>query len=219
MPSELRPTHVPSRETSSFVQDLKARHRLGASERLAESMKPSTAMRVAIVAACTIGGAVWLYRTGPLPVIRITTVLPEMVPWWYSLSAFPVLGMLAADLVSLLRASGFDRRPVELACQIGILVLASNLRLGFGVPLSGHALLFSYFIARRAALDSPDGKGPIARAEIVIALILLALTAFAKLVWWTDPITLTAGVIIGVTLASGSWLFARWVGPAWVGRV
>ena len=61
--------------------------------------------RVAIILATTLAGAAWLAHKGPVPVIRITTPLPEMAPFWYMLLAFPVLGMLVADLFELWRAA------------------------------------------------------------------------------------------------------------------
>jgi hypothetical protein len=62
-------------------------------------------VRVAIILATTLAGAAWLAHKGPVPVIRITTPLPEMAPFWYMLLAFSVLGMLVADLVDLWRAA------------------------------------------------------------------------------------------------------------------
>ena len=71
-------------------------------------MAPRTAVvRVAIVLATTLAGAAWLAHKGPVPVIRIMTPLPEMAPFWYMLLAFPVLGMLVADLFELWRVVAY----------------------------------------------------------------------------------------------------------------
>ncbi|HSJ52950.1 MAG TPA: hypothetical protein VLC52_04315, partial [Anaerolineae bacterium] len=91
----------------------------------------------------TLAGALWLYAKGPVPVVRGTTPLEEMAPFWYMVSAFPVLGMLVADLVLLLLRYGLDRRSVELAFQLAVLLLISNARLGIRLPISGHPLLWS----------------------------------------------------------------------------
>ena len=72
------------------------------------------AQRAFLILACTLAGAAWLIHTGPMPVIRISTPLPVMAPTWYMLLAFPVLGMLVADLVDLWRWRGLDRVSAEL---------------------------------------------------------------------------------------------------------
>src|SRR5437867_5203047 len=107
------------------------------------------AIRVAVVLACTVAGIAWLLHKGPVPVIRIMTPLPEPAPFWYMLAAFPVLGLLVADMVDLVLADGLTLNTLELGCQIVVLILLSNLRLGIRLPISGHALLVSYFIFRR----------------------------------------------------------------------
>jgi hypothetical protein len=88
---------------------------------------------------------------GPVPVIRITTPLAEMAPFWYMLLAFPVLGMLVADLFDLWRARGLSLPTVELGLQIALIVALSSLRLGVRIPLSGHALLADGRIASSIA--------------------------------------------------------------------
>jgi hypothetical protein len=77
--------------------------------------RPGPALvRKAILLATTLAGAAWLAHKGPVPVIRITTPLPERAPFWYMLLAFPVLGMLVADLFDLWRARGISLPTVEL---------------------------------------------------------------------------------------------------------
>jgi hypothetical protein len=162
------------------------------------------ALRLLVIAGCTVVGAAWLIHKGPMPVIRVTTPMPEMAPFWYMLLAFPLLGMLVADLLDLL-ARGIGRPAVELAVQIALLVAISSLRLGIRLPISGHALLVSYVIARRLlVLDAPPRRRA---TELAVAIALLAAIAYPKLFWWDDPITLVAGIAVGALLAG----ISRWL--------
>lgn len=162
--------------------------------------RDSTALRLAIITACILAGAAWLIHKGPVPVVRITTPLPEMAPFWYMVLAFPVLGMLMADLVDLYRVRGIDRLSVELAVQIALIVTVSNLRLGIRLPISGHALLVAYFIGRRWWLRPYSPRQ--SAIELVAALAILALIAYLKLIWWDDPVTLCIGLAAGLLLAA-----------------
>lgn len=160
-------------------------------------------VRWAVVLMTTAFGAAWLYHKGPVPIVRVITPLPEAVPFWYMLSAFPVLGMLVADLVSLFATYGLERRTAELGFQVGVLVLASNLRLVLRLPMSGHSLLFAYFILRRLFIGIPGHS--LARVEYVIAMLLYAITSYVKVFWWSDPITVAVGTVIAVGLTAISF--------------
>lgn len=168
-------------------------------------------LRPVICVACTLTGAAWLVWQGPMPVLRGITPMPEMAPFWYMLLAFPVLGLLVADLVDLSRNRGFSPPTFELAAQIALIVGLSSARLGALLPLSGHALLFSYFVFRRLLVGTASRGQSV--AEVWLAAGCLAATAYPKLFWWDDPATLVAGIAIGVLFAgfSGwfSWFTAR----------
>jgi hypothetical protein len=157
------------------------------------------AARILIIAAVTIAGGIWLHIKGPIHVIRITTEIEAFAPFWYMLSAFPFLGMLLADLLDLYRDTGFSKRTLELACTIIIIVALSNLRLGIRLPISGHSLLVSYFLFRRFFVDR--NNNPISRIEILLGIFVLAMLTYIKLFWWTDPITLGFGCILGFGFA------------------
>jgi len=151
-----------------------------------------------VVIIITGTGALWLTRTGPVPVIRITTPLEEHAPFWYMLSPFPILGMLVAELVGTAVTSAVRRRSIELTCAIAILVIVSHFRLAFCLPLSGHSFLLSYFILRRAFLDHTPI--PSRHAELWIAVGMFIVMLYIKLAWWTDPITLAVGSAAGAVL-------------------
>jgi hypothetical protein len=166
--------------------------------------KRRPAQRAFLILAFTLAGAAWLIHMGPMPVIRITTPLPVMAPTWYMLLAFPVLGMLVADLVDLWQLRSLDRVSAELGVMIVLIIALSSLRLGARIPLSGHALLTTYFIARRllfrALLPRQSGW------EVAAAVGALGAIAYPKILWWNDPVTLLAGITAGALLAGISWL-------------
>jgi hypothetical protein len=164
-------------------------------------------VRWGVVLLTTAFGTMWLYHKGPVPIVRVTTPLQEPVPFWYMLSAFPVLGILVADLISLFANYGLERRTVELGLQVGILVLASNLRLVLRLPMSGHSLLFAYFILRRLFIGIPGHD--LAKAECVIAMLLYAVTSYVKVFWWSDPITVAVGTGMAIGLAAISFCMLK----------
>jgi hypothetical protein len=181
----------------------------GSGLKSSEMLRPgSVPFRVAIILATTGAGALWLIHKGPVPVVRITTPLPEMAPFWYMLLAFPVLGMLVADWVDLARLRGLDLATAELGCQIALIVGLSAVRLDSRIPLSGHALLIAYFLFRRLWLRNVPP--PQSRLEIWLAAGALGGVAYPKLMWWDDPVTLLVGIGVAGGLAAVS---------GWVGRV
>lgn len=128
---------------------------------------------------------------GPAPVVRITTPLEEMAPFYYMVSPFPILGMLIAECLRINK-----NQALNLGFAIVALVVISSCRLALRLPISGHSFLFSYFVLRRLFIIS---NAP--RYELWTGVLLLAGMCYMKLVWWTDPITL------GVGMASGCVLF------------
>jgi len=161
--------------------------------------------RLIVILVITFTGALWLYTKGPIPVIRGTIALDEIVPLWYMLSAFPVLGMLVADFLAAIVKYHFGRRTIVLFSQIFLLVIISNIRLSLKIPISGHAFLFAFFILHR--IFARDFNGLSSRAELIFTVALLLIIGYIKLVWWTDLLTLSVGIISGIVLASIGALF------------
>ena len=160
-----------------------------------------------MITLVTLTGAIWLYIKGPTPVIQGSHELPIIVPFWYMISAFPVLGMLLADLFALWMKYRFGLRVVELGIQIILLILLSNLRLSIMIPISGHGLLFSYFILRRLLVRRIPNR--ILIFENIFGILMFALVAYMKLIKWNDPMTLLLGEAIGVVLALISFFILR----------
>lgn len=164
-------------------------------------------LRVAIVAAATLAGWAWLAAKGPVRVIVGTTEIEEFAPTWYMLSAFPVLGMLAADVLERARESGlFARATLVLGGAVALVVALANLRLGVRWPVSGHVLLLAFFLVLRARSRAPRQSRPRAEAvastvEFALAAAILVAVSAIKLLHWHDWLTWSVGLAAGAALA------------------
>jgi hypothetical protein len=175
----------------------------------ARQISTSVWTRIGIITIVTLTGAVWLYIKGPIHVIKGSTPLTEMVPFWYMLLAFPILGMLIADFIALLFTFGLRFEPVELFIQISILVLLSSIRLSSAIPISGHSQLLGYFILRRILINFRVTN--IYNTEFLISFLILVAVIFMKLWQWSDSSTLIIGIVIGCAQAVVSYLFWQWI--------
>jgi len=155
--------------------------------------------RLALISCVSLVGALWLSWKGPVPVLRGTTALPEVTPFWYMEAAFPILGMLLADLVDEAMAGMFRRRTLALVSQIALLILVSNMRLDARIPVSGHAALIAFFIWRRIGSRTPANL--FGRVEIAAAAAALLVVASVKVFWWHDTVSLVLGMGAGLLIA------------------
>jgi hypothetical protein len=153
--------------------------------------------RWSVAAVTTLVGAAYLHWKGPVPVVRVFDTLPIDAPLWYMLSAFPILGLLLADGLALLRTER-RRHAVELAVQILVMVVLSHSRLELRIPISGHALLFATFLLRRAWY--PEPPVPWRGLERLMGGALLTMVAGVKLLWWRDPTTFAVGLLTALLL-------------------
>jgi hypothetical protein len=157
------------------------------------------AFRTGVIAAATCAGWAWLAAKGPVHVIIGSTEIDEFAPTWYMLSAFPVLGMLAADLVERAKRFGLLARDTLLFGGCAALVVAvANLRLGARLPISGHVLLLSYFLVHRLASRPWP---PFALGEFAAALAIFVAVTAIKLLRWRDWTTWSVGLAAGTSLA------------------
>jgi hypothetical protein len=160
-----------------------------------------------VALATTLVGGLYLHWKGPVPVVRVFDTLPIDAPTWYMISAFPVLGLLAADLLALALERRW-RRAVELGLWMLMMTLLSHSRLELRIPISGHALLFAFAWMRwtREAEPAPRGR----QMEQALAATLLGMVIAVKLLWWRDPTTLLVGVATAVCMSwAGRWWLAR----------
>lgn len=162
------------------------------------SISFSFATRWTIIVTTSLAGVLWISYKGPVPVVQVSTTLEMMAPYWYMFSAFPILGMLFADLVQLYAINGIDVQVVELGFQIIFLILIANSRLVYQLPISGHALLFTYFILRRMIVKIPIHNQM--WFETIFAILLYVLIAYVKVVWWKDLLTLCLGTVVAIGL-------------------
>lgn len=136
---------------------------------------------------------------GPFPVYRGSLELDFNAPYWYMVSAFPVLGLFMADVWALWKDHRLGLPTVELAIMLALMTFLSIFRISLKIPLSGHALLFGYFLLRRLIIDQPPV--PFRKFEVALGVFLIVALAVTKLFWWNDPITLIIGLLIGGFLA------------------
>jgi hypothetical protein len=150
-------------------------------------------LRAVAIALVTAAGAAWLAAKGPVKVIIGTREIDEIAPTWYMLAAFPVLGMLLADVLDAALERGgvrggvrglFAKRTVVLGASVALLVVVSNLRLGIRLPISGHVLLMTYFLglrcfARRIALD-PVARPAVVERRIELGVVLALFAAVPR---------------------------------------
>lgn len=170
-------------------------------------------VRALVIVAVTAAGAAWLAAKGPVKVIVGTTEIDEFAPTWYMLAAFPVLGIVLADVLGAALDVGgarglFAKRTVVLGACAALLVAVSNLRLGIRLPVSGHVLLMTYamVLQSRAHLLGPR---PVARPAVVASLVeyvvvraLFVAVTLIKLLHWHDALTFGVGAIGGIALAT-----------------
>ena len=172
------------------------------------------ARRVAVIVAATAAGALWLHGNGPVKVIIGSTEIDEFAPTWYMLAAFPVLGMVAADVLdAALQSSLLARRTVLLGAGAALVVVLANLRLGIRIPISGHSLLLAYWLRLRMLLDdskpSERSERIAKRSEELVALALLLAVGAMKTFHWHDPTTLVSGFVAGIVLARAVAYFLK----------
>lgn len=175
-------------------------------QQLAEHDPTLDLKRLVIVMAAMVAGAFWLQILGPMGVFPRWGPFPVPTAYIFQLSAFVCLGLLSADLYSLWQRHGMGRRSIELALMIVLMVLLSSARVWLDAPLSGHSLLFLYFIVRRLTLGAPSEK--YARRELALALVLFLPNTYVKIFGWHDPGSFAVGAIVGILLAATSWLIS-----------
>jgi len=102
--------------------------------------------RAVVIVAVTAAGAAWLAAKGPVKVIVGTTEIDEIAPTWYMLAAFPVLGMVLADVLdAALEAGPFAKRTLLLGASAALRPAAGAARIEVAV-VGALALLVIYFL-------------------------------------------------------------------------
>ena len=163
------------------------------SNKLGEHSFASSASYWGILVVITAAGAAWLLVSGPFPVVRGTVPLHMEVPFFYMLSAFPFLGMLVAELAGIVANRGL-RRAMGLMTALALLVGLSFFRVAVTLPVSGHLLLIGYFISRRIFQPNRRSRETF---ELFAAGVALLYFVYMKLVSWSDPVTLSVGLLLG----------------------
>lgn len=151
--------------------------------------------KLIIALGSTLLGAIWLWIKDPIPVILGSTATEAVAPWWYMLSAFPVLGLLLFDGWTMLHENGLRGKTIGFGAEVMLVVAVSFLRIELMLPISGHALLFSYALFHWFA-----ASGRRHSLELAVAAGLFLMVCGMKLFWWRDPVTLGLGVLLAAAL-------------------
>ena len=131
--------------------------------------------------------------------------------FWYMLSAFPVFGMLLADLAACWGIYRLRFATLELGSMVVLLAVLATIRLSLVIPMSGHVLLLAYFILRRVLVPTPPNR--LRWIELGIAVTLYLVIVYLKVFLWGDLLTPAMGTGVGFVLAAVSWgLLRRWRG-------
>jgi hypothetical protein len=158
---------------------------------------------IATVAALA-GAVAWsvVMLRPPQRVMLGTHLLDLDVPAIYQVCVFPPFAAWVASIGLAARRCG-ARAQVASMALLAMLILLAFVRLGGGIPLSGHALCLSAIVA-----ETP--VSPRVGAVLIASLAAagLAVTAWYKVVVWHDPIwfalSVVAGAAMGVAAGAGS---------------
>lgn len=130
--------------------------------------------------------------------------------FWYMLSAFPVFGMLLADLAACWAIYRLRFATLEVGSMLVLLAVLAAIRLSLAIPMSGHALLLAYFIVRRVLVRLPPNR--LHWVELGIAAVLYIVIIYLKVFCLDDLLTPATGTGAGLALAVVSWVLLRWRG-------
>ena len=147
---------------------------------------------------------------GPVPVRVGMQVTSMIAPTWYLASAGLPFGILMAEaIIDFREMSTLPQRlmPVLMLLVLGLL---GSIRLGVGAPVSGHALVASYFIVHELS-EKRLGRN----WKLLVGCAVLIQTAVYKLFIWSDSITL----LLGIGFAISAWGIERIIMVAWAMRI
>ena len=165
-------------------------------------------VRALIISLITAAGALFLLIIGPRPELRGSVPLQQNVSFIYMIIAFPAYGVLIADLLQLSAERRSSAVIIELAAQLFILGVVALMRIFGRVPLSGHALVFSYVVLRRVMIDIPTS--PLRYPELLVIAGFLSITVCIKLWRNGDPVSLLTGVTLSLVMVTVSWFISRY---------
>jgi len=138
---------------------------------------------------CSLAGGLALWLKGPLPVVTVGYALPHSAPFTYMVSAFPFFGVLLAEWL--------ETRSTVLLRQIAALGLLAVARLVFLIPVSGHVLLFVFFVMWAARRRSQ----PLYAVEMWVCILVLAASLYTKVALWHDIVTPSFGAALGIIIS------------------
>ncbi|MFN7971372.1 MAG: hypothetical protein U0166_03340 [Acidobacteriota bacterium] len=129
---------------------------------------------------------------GPFRVIEGSGYSDQMTPASYLCFVFLPFGLLVGEELSALAASRTPRAMVA-AGALPLLAIVAIARLALRIPISGHALFGSYYLAHHLARRRPRSA-----ARLAVGAALSVQVLHYKLRVWHDPWTLATGTALGL---------------------
>ncbi len=161
---------------------------------------PETLVAFGGAVLVTLLAALVLAARAPQPVVRGTVSLGIPTPLIYQLPVFFPFGLLAGEVLWEGLQSGIRSQLAIRSGWLLVLSLIAVLRLSMGIPISGHAMLITYYVLDEALARSP--RHPL---RILIGIAIGVEVVVFKVWIWQDSSTLVAGFGAGM----GIWLLGQ----------
>jgi hypothetical protein len=141
----------------------------------------------------------------PYPAVRGSTPLDVLTPLHYQVGVFLPFGILLVEAAREWAAAPGVGLLLSYAVQFGVIVCFSLLRLALFIPVSGHCLLLAYYLLREGITLRLRYRMRFAAGAVILLHVL-----YYKTFVWRDPITPTAGFLVGaLAWGAGRWFDGR----------
>ncbi len=125
-------------------------------------------------------------QVGPL---QTTFVAP---PWYLASVGLP-FGLLLAQALIEFRRYGLGWRGLQTTFGLVLVGIFGSIRWAVPLPVSGHGLIVSYFLATELSEKRPGRSW-----HLAIGSLILLQAAYFKLLLWHDPSSLLVGIGLGL---------------------
>jgi len=151
----------------------------------------------------SIIASVYFYFTGYPLVNTATEILNLVTPPIYMLPVFFPFGILVGDVINewLKKEQG---KAILLFSFVIIIGGYSFFRLISNIPLSGHAIIITYYL-----LYEIFYRKRVSLTRMLAGVIPYSITIFYKFLIWNDPLTFVYGSLFGAGIGIVHYLFTR----------
>ena len=132
-----------------------------------------------------------------------TETLDVITPPLYMLPVFLPLGILVGEVFCLWRQNE-PKSAIQLFVTISIMGSLSFFRLITTIPISGHAIILTFFLLHEIITNTHKHL-----LRIVVGIVIFVITCNYKFLVWSDPLTFLLGIIVGLILWVLSYLCGK----------